>query len=48
MVGAIAGGIGGAALMASKRLPGKQAMAENEDEEKIPPAAASHLVLRAS
>ena len=38
MVGAIAGGIGGAALMASKRLPGKQAMAENEDEETIPPA----------
>lgn len=38
MVGVIAGGIGGAALMASKRLPGKQAAAGSEDEEKTLPA----------
>ena len=34
MVGAIAGGIGGAALMASRRLPGKDASRENDQPEK--------------
>ena len=39
MVGAIAGGIGGAALMASKRLPGKEPAVESRDEDKKTPPA---------